>query len=503
MTEKYSHPRMRKGKGSVATSFLVEVRDYLVKHALLPETGTVIVAFSGGPDSLALLDALHRLTGPGNLYASTRLHAAHLHHGLRGAAADEDARFVAATCATMNIPCTVERLDGQALQHSGQSLEAALRTARYAFLRRVAATVGAACIALGHTADDQVETLVMHWLRGSGLAGAVGMRPRDRDLIRPLLGVSHAATRAYCAERGLQPREDASNTDPRFLRNRIRHELLPVLRRYNPRLDTTLLRSAAVFAEDYAFIEEATAAHWAQVVRRETADELLLDIDAYLALPTALRRHLLRRATAQLAGGNSPLELRHHELIDALAHTSGAGRRLTLPGGLWMQRGYGMLVLSARAAELTEPKPTATPLVPGTIQPIPGTPWCIRTELLPADAPAAQPRQRSSPGALDAPEPVALLDHDALGAGLSVRTRRPGDRFQPLGLTSAKKLQDFMVDARIPRRLRDTIPLVIAGDEIVWVAGYRISERARLTATTRRVLRLELLPLKTADRGEE
>jgi tRNA(Ile)-lysidine synthase len=502
----------------VVPSLLIEVRNYLVRHALLPEAGVVVVAFSGGPDSLALLDILHQLTGPGTLYAHVRLHAAHLHHGLRGAAADEDAAFVATTCAAMGIPCTIEHLNGHALRRGGQSLEAALREARYAFLRRVAAATGAACIAVGHTADDQVETLIMHWLRGSGLEGASGMRPREHDLIRPLLGVTHAATRAYCAARGLHPREDVSNLDLHFLRNRIRHELLPVLRQYNPNLDATLLRSAAIFAEDYAFIEAAVTERWPEVVRHEAPHMLLLDARAYLALPIALRRHLMRRATALLVNGPSPLELRHHELIDDLARVETAGRVLTLPAGLWLQRGYGTLLLTAhpdlthqRAYKQELPPPEGgqtdlprrevqeVPLIPGTTRVISGTPWAIKAELLEDGSQLASGSQpsssslRTSNPAYAVPEPLALLDYDRLGPLLRVRARRPGDRFQPLGLATTKKLQDFMVDAHIPRWLRDILPLVIADNEIVWVAGYRISERARLTPATRRVLRLELL----------
>src|SRR5579875_2165050 len=212
------------------------------RHQLLPERGEIVVAVSGGADSLCLLHLLHRLCGPGKRYPAVSLRAAHLNHMLRGAESARDASVVANIIESWAIPFTSGEIDVIALAKAEKrSLEEAARIARYRFLRGIAK---GGRIAVAHHADDQVETLLLHWLRGSGLSGMVGMQPRQQDIIRPLLAVSRAETRAYCQENGITPLEDHSNIDPRFVRNRIRHELLPLLRQLNPGIQRTLLRNA-------------------------------------------------------------------------------------------------------------------------------------------------------------------------------------------------------------------------------------------------------------------
>jgi tRNA(Ile)-lysidine synthase len=220
------------------------VTTYIDKHQLLPSQGEVIVAVSGGADSLCLLDLLNRLCGAGKRYPGVSLHAAHLNHKLRGEASDRDAVIVGSIIKSWGLPCTPGAIDVTALARAERrSLEDAGRSARYRFLREVA---HGQPIAVAHHADDQVESLLLHFLRGSGLTGMVGMLPRQQDIIRPLLEVRHAQTVAYCQEHDIEPLEDLSNVDPRFLRNRIRHELLPLLESLNPGFQSTLLRNADV-----------------------------------------------------------------------------------------------------------------------------------------------------------------------------------------------------------------------------------------------------------------
>ena len=223
---------------------LERVLTYIDQHQLLPARGEIVVAVSGGADSLCLLHLLRRVCGPGHPYPGVSLHAAHLNHMLRGEESARDAGAVAKIAEDWGIPFTPGTVDVLALAKAEKrSLEEAARLARYRFLREVA---GGRRIAVAHHADDQVETLLLHWLRGSGLAGMVGMPPRQQDIIRPLLEITHAETVAYCEEYGITPLEDQSNRDPRFLRNRIRHELLPLLRELNPGIQHTLLRNAEV-----------------------------------------------------------------------------------------------------------------------------------------------------------------------------------------------------------------------------------------------------------------
>ncbi len=297
---------------------LETIAAYIERHHLLPPSGEIIVAVSGGADSLCLLHLLHRLCGPGKRYPELRLHAAHLNHKLRGEASAQDAAVVAQIATAWGLPLTVGELDVPALaRQERRSLEDAARTARYRFLREVARGQP---IAVAHHADDQVETLLLHWLRGAGLAGMVGILPRQQDIIRPLLEVSHAQTVAYCQQHQIVPLEDASNTDPRFLRNRIRHELLPLLESLKPGIRATLLRNAEVMRVDAEWIEAQVDASWPTVILEEQADSIRLNLAALLALPLSIQRHLLRRVTARLCAGQSPLELRHYILIEQLLH---------------------------------------------------------------------------------------------------------------------------------------------------------------------------------------
>src|SRR5437764_1216162 len=318
-------------------NMLETVTAFIERHHLFPSHGTIIVAVSGGADSLCLLHILNRLCGPGKHYPHPRLHVAHLNHKLRGEAGTEDAAYVARIASAWGLAVTTGEIDVPALaREERRSLEDAARTARYRFLREVAQGQP---IAVGHHAGDQVETLLLHWLRGSGLEGMVGMLPRQQDIIRPLLEVSHAEIVAYCQQHGLAPLEDASNSDVRFLRNRIRHELLPLLESMHPGIRSTLLRNAQVVRVDAEWIEEQVNNAWPAVVVSENEDSIKLNASALLALPLSLQRHLLRRVTAQLNAGQSPLELRHYLLIEQLLqrerHGPGpATTMLHLPGQL-------------------------------------------------------------------------------------------------------------------------------------------------------------------------
>jgi tRNA(Ile)-lysidine synthase len=358
------------------------------------------------------------------------------------------------------------------------------------------------------------------------------MSPLARDVARPLLGISRDETEAYCAARGWQAREDASNADTRFARNRVRRELLPALERFNPNVRETLARNAALIAEDERYLEGQTDAAWPGVARASRhvfADTVELDLAALRAQPLALRHRLARRAANHLAGsehGEHGLEARHVALIDGLLDRDTTGTALDLPGGLRVRRRYDALTFergdqqaprdrTRRGAEEVRADVDSLRLpVPGAVE-MPEVGWRVRawfsrtapgleagygpsgesgetapqTELLPAlegvgnNADVGRAEQR------------AYLDADVAGDALYVRTWRPGDRFRPLGMAREKKLQDFFADAKVPRALRHRLPLVWNDRHLLWVAGQRIDDRVRLAPETRRVLVLELEPL--------
>ena len=451
---------------------------------------TLLVAVSGGGDSLALLYALHQAQAEFDL----RLCGAHLNHTLRGAESDADAAFVAAAFRRLGIPYTLQRADVAAYRRAHRlSLEDAARRMRYAFLADAAARHAAHAVAVAHTADDQAETLLMNIIRGSGIDGLRGMQPLDRlaidaadlTLFRPLLGVTRAQTYAYCAALGLQPRQDASNLSLEHTRNRIRIELMPLLERFNPAARDALLRLARNAAEDADYIRAQTNAVWQDVAHQSDAGDgvIALNTQAFARQHPAVQSRLLRRAIHAVKGSADGISRRN--ILDMRRLIDGpAGRTLHLPDGILFAVGYdeahiGNSVSVTAALSPLPPICGEYPLaVPGETR-IPG--WRISASVCAADACGAI---AESDGFSE------TLDLDSVGEALRLRRRRPGDRFQPLGMAQSKKLQDFMVDERIPRRWRDGVPLLVSRYGIACVAGWRIAHWARITHATKRRLHL-------------
>ncbi len=478
------------------------------EHQLIPESGRVVVAVSGGADSLCLLHLLHQLCGPGKRYPHIQLHVAHLNHQLRGEASEQDAVQVTRLAQDWNLPVTMGKFDVPALaRQERRSLEDAARVARYRFLREVA---HGEPIAIAHQLDDQVETLLLHWLRGGGLASVVGLQPRQQDIIRPLLSVTHEQTVAYCVEHMLPVLEDASNSDTRFLRNRIRHELLPLLEAMNSGFRETLLRNADILQVDFAWIEEQVTQHWSAVVESEHERAIQLRVPALLALPLSLQRHLLRSVTARLSAGQSPLELRHYRLIEDLLARDASNETLTLhmPHHLHVLRTGDILVFkytSSRQSRTIKRDAEEIKLpLPGSVR-VAGTPWIATAKTIPeAVAQQLYPALESQDwqrvwSIVSGTRHTVYVDADKLASAagrdvvLYVRTRRDGDRIQPLGMQHEKKVKDVLIDKHIPREERAQLPLFFSADHCVWLAGVHLDERVRLTSETKHIIRLSII----------
>jgi len=445
----------------------------IAAHNMIAARDTVLVAISGGADSTALLHALVELR-KGRRF---RVRACHVHHGLRGDEADEDAKHAAALALSLKVPFSQHRANVRAFaRDQGMSVEAAARAVRYQLLEREASSLRASRIATGHTADDQAETVLLNLLRGSGPAGLAGIPPVRGRVIRPLLDVTRAEVEAYCTAHDLQYRLDRSNLDTTFRRNRIRHEILPALREVQPRVDACLGRLADILRAENEYMVQQTA----DVLREVGAQrpgEVGVACAPFGLLPKALQRRVLRAAIAKLKGDELDIEL---ERVDALVDLAASGRTgavIELPGKVRAERTYGEVVLS-----LVSPPKMAVGRewrlsVPGE----------VAASELGMELTAARSRARRAP----ASPMSALLDAKNITAPLTVRTRRRGDRFTPLGMRRAVKLQDFFVNAKVPRAERSRIALVLSGDEIVWVVGYRISDRYKVRDATRRTVRLD------------
>ena len=493
------------------------VSDALVEHDLAGRR--ILVALSGGPDSLTLLHALHSARNDCGL----TLCGAHLNHRLRGAESDADAEFAASTFAQIGIPFTCESADVAAYRDKRRlSLEDAARQVRYAFLADAAERHGADAIALGHTADDQAETVLMHIIRGSGLDGIRGMQTldthriagvserkgdgKDKDtdkkvvLFRPLLNTTRAQTHAYCAALGLTPRIDSSNASPEFLRNRIRLELMPLLEQMNPSMQAALLRLARNATQDSDYIRERAAAVWAdvaQITGYGRSKVVALNTAALRHEHPAIQGYVLRFAIEAVGG-----EVTQRHILDATRLLNGApGKMLNLPENLRFTTDYGKAFIG-KADALDERLPSLPKLrgefplaVPGEVQ---AGAWRIRAtveELKTSEHEKTLADARKIAASAewqDGTTIVETLDFDSAGSGLRIRARQAGDRFQPLGMAGSKSLRAFMIDARVPRRWREGLPLLVSERGIVCVPAWRIADWARITDSTKRVLRLEV-----------
>jgi len=328
--------------------------------------------------------------------------------------------------------------------------------------------------------------------------------------------VTHADTVAYCRQHHLIPLEDASNTDPRFLRNRIRHELVPLLESMNPGIRETILRNAEVMRVDVEWIETQVDRQWATVVLSQQQGRIQLHRSPFLALPLSLQRHLVRRVTAQLSEGQSPLELRHYQLLEQLVQQENAGEELTLhlPRQLHAIVQNDLMTFvrvdkhAARLpADLIESAEAVLP-IPGQVK-VPGTSWIAKAEIIPDELVqkvkvAQQEQDWAKVWLLLATTPYKVyIDGDSIGQGdtftvypsLRVRTRRAGDRIQPLGMAYEKKVQDVLIDNHISRAERSQVPLFFARSHCVWLAGVRLDDRSRLTSQTQRIVGLSIIPL--------
>jgi tRNA(Ile)-lysidine synthase len=408
----------------------------------------VIVGLSGGPDSVALADALAEAGAEG----AFRVVAGHIDHALRPGSR-EDAVFCVDLCGRLGIPLRVGVADvrGRA-RRDGGGLEEAARIERYAFLRAVMREEGAAAIAVAHTRDDQAETLLMRLLRGSGSRGLSGMRPRSGDVIRPLLAVSRAEVLEHLRHRGLTWRDDPTNADLSLLRNRVRRELLPYLEsRFNPKARVALARTAALLADEATVLGGLGDALYEGASRRERGG-IVLGREALRSAPPAVARVAIRRAI-EAAGGLKSVAAEHVERILALTSAPApSGRKLPLPGGREASFSFGEIRIGPRTSAAG---PFAYPLpVPGRVA-LPGGLVVVARR-------SRGPVESRGEGAI-----VAAPD-----GPLVVRTRRPGDRVRARGRDVS--LRRFLMERRVPADDRASLPVVAAGDRVVWVPGEAI-----------------------------
>lgn len=464
------------------------VLDFIRVNNLLQKYDCIVVAVSGGSDSVCLLHLLLDLQQELPL----DLHLAHLNHQIRKTEADNDAEFVLNLSRQLGVPATIERRNVLAYQvNSHLSLEEAAREVRYSFLMEVAEKVGAKRVAVGHTSDDHVETIIMHLIRGSGLNGLSGLRPinywpskgNDVAVIRPLLVLSHNDTINYCHQYHLMPRLDMSNLSLSPLRNKIRLQLIPMLKNYNPEIGNALHRTSRIVSRDLDFISSQVDDLFHDLIRKQ-GNTIIIPRSKLIKLPESLQYHLLRLVIKEILGNLKYIDSHHiEEMVSTLFKPT--GRSINLPRGLKFIVDYDKYIISVEPTELCP-----FPLMGCEIQlKIPGKTslpgWQVEASIM----------NRWKIDNQD--EFTAYFDFTKAGDNLLMRHRRPGDRFMPLGMSNYKKVGLFMIDSKIPRIWRGRIPLICSPEQIIWLVGYRIDDRVKITNDTKRILCLKMHKVET------
>ncbi len=447
------------------------------RQGLLAPGSRVVAAVSGGSDSVALVRLLHLLQDE---LGVTLTGLVHVNHQLRGADSDRDEAFCRSLARELGLAASVDRV--HITKDDGLSPEDAARRARYAALERARVALGADCVAVGHTRDDQAETVLLKLLRGAGARGLAGIHPARGAFVRPLLDVGREDLRSWLRGHGHTWVEDATNSDVGVPRNRIRHRVLPALHAaMGADVTASLARCAEISRADAEWLDVLTDRASSRLVQR-AGSGLTIDRDALALEPLSLQRRVLLQALRD-AGAVQPGFAEVERLRELI---NGDVSSLEVGGRIRVERIAANGVLVSRT--LTAASPVADYRydlpVPGLIV-VAGTEWAVSAEVADGDPSALA----SSPSAL----PRVHIDLEATKSGLAVRNWRPGDRMRPLGLGGRKKLQDVFVDGKVPRQARRRLPLVVdAHDQVVWVPGLALHDAARVTADTKAVVVLTM-----------
>lgn len=462
------------------------------EYDMIQDGDGVVVGVSGGPDSIALLHLLYRFKERYNI----RIVGAHLNHRFRPGDAEKDAGYVEDFCQERGIPCVIETIDIPKMAAlEGLSPEQAGRKARYDLFNRVMREHGLNKIAVAHNRDDQVETVLMRLIRGSGVSGLGGIKPVRGCIIRPVLGAPRSIIEEYCNRQKLEPVTDKTNFLPIYFRNKIRLDLLPILRdKYNKNIDRAVLDMAAILREEDRFLEHIATEELRSLATGVGTNRLEFSVKDIAGLHRALKRRVLRDGIGHLLGDTDNLELVHIDQVCDLLEIGRTGTRLNLPRGVVAGIDYERFFLVREGSGKGSLEETYNITIPGKTY-IPEINGVVEAFIIEADSLKGLGYAADGKGISKGDQ--AYLDFERTGRDLILTGREKGDRFVPLGMKGTKKLKDFFIDAKVPRDKRDLTPIIRSRLGIAWVAGYRIDERFKVSKDTKQVLKLELRYLIT------
>lgn len=453
-----------------------KVKENIRRNRLIDPGALVIVSVSGGPDSLCLLHLLFQLREELHFV----IYVFHLDHRTRDGESTEDARYVESIARSWNLPITLAEADIEEIsQRERRSFQSVAREIRRNHLLQLADSLGASRIATGHQADDQVETFLFRLLRGSGPKGLGGMSYREGRFIKPLLNIWRREIEDYCQAAGLSPRMDWTNREMKYGRNKIRNELIPYLEReFSPALRDIVFRTAEI-SRDEEEVMDSLAEELFQNLAVVREDSVQFYVKELARQPRALVRRILRRSIQRVKGDLLDVDfLPLEEAVRALAEDEPL--HILMEGGLEVYREYDR-ILVAKRSRYGEPglRERKLPLE-GELD-LPEAGLVLKTREMDYNRESPIPQGNT-----------VWMDLGKIVPPLKVRGWRAGDRFIPLGMKKIKKLQDFFVDSKVPRRARKRVPIVEDSQKIVWVAGLRMDQRVRIDGDTKRVLEIEL-----------
>ena len=474
------------------------VKAAIATHKMLTPGDRVLVGVSGGPDSMALLHLLDRM----HRRLAVDIGVAHLNHGLRGATAERDADAVGRTAAAMGYPFHTIRADVKKVKrHLGLSLEAAARRVRYAFFNKVMTDSAYNKLALGHHMEDNAEQMLMALLRGAGTRGLSGIRPvRDSRIVRPLINARRAQIDAYVKANHIVCMLDESNNDLRFVRNRIRHRLLPILAsEYNPRITEQLNRLADLIRTEEEWIEGVVSGAYERVCLYHGATSLALSVTKLIQTHPAERRRMIRMALKDVSGSLQRISFSHVQSVLDLLMDGSAERESHLPGGILVRRSGNQLILMLTTNRGRGKRDSGAGWAHSPVETVIDAPFprTVEIDRLGIGLRFSVCDRRRLPQWSEIGPKQAYLDLDRLAPPLIVRRPRPGDRFRPLGAGGSQKLKKFFIDHHVPRKERARVPVLSDGRRIVWIVGQRIDDAVKVTSASSRILGVEFFLLDT------
>lgn len=444
------------------------------EYKLIEKNDNILVGVSGGPDSMCLLHVLVEIQDaiPFNIFV------AHVNHGVRGKDADEDEEFVRLTCEKMNIPFYSEKVDmnGYARKHKMSSEEAG-RKLRYDFFNEVLFEIGGGKIAVAHNKNDQAETLIMRIIRGTGIDGLKGMKFLNGNIIRPLLNVTRKEIEEYISKNNIEVRIDKTNLEPKYLRNRIRLEIIPYIEReYNPNFLDGLSRLSRTANLDCNFLDKYSSNIYKKIVKTESKNSIILNRNDFLKEHKSIKQRIIKLCLMKVADDINGITEKNISDTMVLFDKGDTGKSIDLSNGLIAKTSYGEIIIQKR--ENKEFRSFSYKMRENGVNYVPECKCYFEMKVAPIEKVKLNFKNMY----------IKSFDYDKIYGELIIRNRISGDKFKPYGMNGTKKLKDYFIDEKIPKNLRESIPIIADEKNILWIVGYRTNEEYKITSNTKKVL---------------